>query len=257
MTSIDTGALDYLQGLPAYVMNLDRSPGRWADVQTHIEPHVASVTRVSALDGQTIADDDVLGFKADALAVLTQNPEMRITPRKTLSYWRGTMGCYYSHVLALTTALSDGHERFLIMEDDARLRPDLARVTPVPSQQGAYVWGGALKGGGYTAHARRALAGPTSNEWRAVPQEPRSVRDRYQAHALELDAESADRWLQAILAHPQAYDSAWWFAMLDVPTYVPQTEVWFQDLVIGSDRSPATGAFRQRMAKQLADEELL
>lgn len=250
--------LDYLRTLPAYVINMDRSAHRWQPLEDAMAGRVQSLTRVPGVDGWQVPDDTIRDFAHRANVVSRGAPALKITPRKSLNYWRGSYGCYTSHLNAIRQALADGHERFLILEDDARLREPLARVTAAPPPaMGINVWGGALLGGSYTTHARRAMNEPVRNDWSRIEPLPHKVRNRYQTTAMEMDSWSAMEWLAIIEAHPQAYDSSWWFAMMTVPTYVPQTEVIYQDLEIGSERSAASGAARRRAASRLALEEVL
>lgn len=244
----------HLSELPAYVINMDRSTERWSAFRRVTAPYLGAVTRVSAVDGYAAPTSEVRTFAARARHVSDSAPELRITPRTTLNYWRGSMGCYLSHLTAIDLALRDGHPRFLVLEDDARLRPELAAVTAAPAEVGVHIWGGALLGGSYTTHARRAAKAPSSNVWRRIEPTPAKVRNRYQTTAIEFDRASAVDWAVEVAVHPQAYDSSWWFGMLAVPTFVPQVEVIYQELTLESTRSPSATAARRRAARRLEAE---
>lgn len=251
-------ALDYLATLPAYVINLDRKTDRWERMQREVGPYVGSMERLSAVDATHLLGAAVEEFKRTSDRVSEANPGLRVMERKSHGYWRGSLAIYLSHIEAIEAGLAGGHETFLILEDDCSVRADLLRHTlPPPQVQDAvYVWGGALVGGSYTTHARRARAlGP--NLWQQIPQTPEGVRNRYLTHAIQMDRGVAKTWLAAVRASPQAYDISWWFGMLAVPTYVPTTEVLYQELSLGSDRSAVVDANRKRLALKMEAEEIL
>lgn len=252
-------ALDYLATLPAYVINLDRARERWDRMQREVAPYVASLTRVTATDAAHLSTQEVTEFRAKADGLSEVYPTLGIPERKSYGYWRGSLAVYRSHLDAIRMGIEAGHLSFLILEDDCGVRPDLLRSTEVPPTfytGGAAVWGGALVGGSYTSHARRARTS-APNVWQQIPQTPEGVRNRYLAHAYELDAATAPKWLAAVENNPQAYDTSWWFGMMAVRTYVPTTELLYQDLSLGSDRSAVVDANRKRAALKMSAEEML
>lgn len=109
-----------------FAINLDRSPDRWQNLSSRANELGLILTRVSAVDGKSIAEEareatDDLAFR-------------RNTGRLMLA---GEYGCYRSHIRALQTFLDSGVDVGLIVEDDVELTPDLqdraiAAFTAVP-----------------------------------------------------------------------------------------------------------------------------
>jgi GR25 family glycosyltransferase involved in LPS biosynthesis len=88
--------------LTAYIINLDRCPERWASVTAECERVGVEPVRVPAVDGKLW---DGLGWKKQG--------------RIGETYWRGSAGCYFSHIKALETAIaSPDNFPCLILEDD-------------------------------------------------------------------------------------------------------------------------------------------
>ena len=229
--------------LPVIVINLDRAPERWAQMERIWSPRVGELIRFPAVDGRAEPDRVISEFMLDAMVTEGQGVD-----RVSDAYWRRTYGCYQSHLNALQHATGEGFERFVILEDDARPRFD---ITPADDHaDGVRIWGGALKGGSYTAH-HRAYASMdtlgTPNTWKRITTK-KDAWYRYQSTAVEYpDAEVAWDWWRNIFKNPQSYDIAWWHAMLKVPTYAPAVEVIYQDLELGSAR-------RARDFQMLKDE---
>ncbi|CAM2857338.1 glycosyltransferase family 25 protein [Rariglobus hedericola] len=94
------------------VVNLDRRADRWADMQEHLQSvaPMAKVHRLSAVLGA-----DLPGYGSSRW--------FRRTRRA--GTWGGRAGCILSHRNALRLARSSGWQRILILEDDARLSPEL------------------------------------------------------------------------------------------------------------------------------------
>lgn len=219
--------------LPVIVINLDRSPERWAQMEHIWKPLVGELIRFPAVDGRAEPERVITEFTLDAMVTEGQGVD-----RVSDAYWRRTYGCYQSHLNAIQHAIGEGFERFVILEDDARPRFD---ITPTggDSAEGVRIWGGALKGGSYTTHHRAyadMLDTARANEWNRIATK-KNAWYRYQSTAVEYpDADAAWDWWQAIFNNPQSYDISWWHAMLKVPTFVPDVEVIYQDLELGSAR---------------------
>ncbi len=99
--------------LPVFVINLNRSPERWAAVQE--SGAGLALHRVEAVDGREIPRDqwvDVDGARFQ-----------RDHGRKIVA---GEYGCYRSHLAALSQVADEGHPAAVIAEDDVRLNADLA-----------------------------------------------------------------------------------------------------------------------------------
>ena len=214
--------------IPIYVINLDRHPDRMRQME---DIWGADVVRVPAVDGTTRDEACIRDFQSRAYGTEGQG-----VTRTSLPYWRRTYGCYWSHIKALNTALDDGHDRFMVLEDDARPRFD--PFGEIPPADGVLVWGGALKGGSYTTHHRRAADTNPPLGWRRI-KDWRDARYRYQTHAVEYPRALVTDWMMAILENPESYDISWWHAMLTVPTYVPGVEQVYQELDLGSPRRKA------------------
>lgn len=239
------------------VINLDRSPARMENFLQANENHFHEIIRVSAVDKNDLDLSDVHAFRDAALETAGRYPELKMTPRKRDDYWAGSCAVYQSHLAAIDTGVMLG-DRFMVLEDDAAIRADLLESTEEPILPGVQVWGGALRGGSYTDHHRRYAAWqdagllevPEDNPWTPLDRANR-IRDRYQATAYQMTAEEGARWAAIVRANPQAYDSAWWTAMLEIQTWVPRIEVIPQQLDLGSDRSSATHHAHLRNAKKV------
>lgn len=103
--------------VPAYVINLDRSPDRLATFQASAADVGLPVIRVPAVDGRTVdavqrSDIDQARFR-------------RINGREMVP---GELGCYLSHVRALGEFVASPHEMALICEDDIFFTGDTVPV---------------------------------------------------------------------------------------------------------------------------------
>lgn len=236
---------------PAFVINLDRSPGRLEHVRQSADVFEA-MHRVSAVDKNDITDDEVREFREQAKETASRWPELHAQERVSMSYWRGSLAVFRSHIRAIETACLM-YDRFVIVEDDATVRRDLLEASPAPEHaRGVRVWGGAIPNGSYMTQRRRYHAWqqepPAPNEWSCIPPEPKKVRNRFLATAYEMDSRTASEWLRIMRENPQAYDWAWWVCMLKIPTWVPDIEVIYQKLELGSDRSPQSDRSHRRHA---------
>lgn len=107
-----------------YVINLDGSKDRWANVQREF-PKLGSlpVTRWPAIDGRKMTRDEMRAAKIPA----TMFPETIKDP-KLRERRRGEIGCYLSHrklLEYLETLDCDPDDGHLILEDDVTIHPDL------------------------------------------------------------------------------------------------------------------------------------
>ncbi len=101
-----------------YVINLDRSPDRWAWIERDAARHVLTVERVTAVDGKAAALEEWVDVDHRAFR--------RLHGRTILP---GEYGCYRSHLRALDAVLASGDEVAIVAEDDAVL--DAAAVEKV------------------------------------------------------------------------------------------------------------------------------
>ncbi len=119
-----------LQGLTgAYVINLDSSSKRWADVSSQATLAGMEINRVPGVDGRAIPSTQRSGFNEKAF--------LRRNGRAMLP---GEYGCYRAHIRALEAFLSSDYENAIIMEDDVELRQDFtnraeAILRAVPSAE--------------------------------------------------------------------------------------------------------------------------
>lgn len=102
--------------MQTYVINLDRTPARWASFRS-VNSHLTFATRFSAADG-------LCNFDTLSASLLT---ERVIVP--DLGYSPGALGCAASHV-ELWRQCAAGDELFFILEDDALVRLDIRALLP-------------------------------------------------------------------------------------------------------------------------------
>jgi glycosyl transferase, family 25 len=101
-----------------YVINLDRSIDRWQDIKAELKLFSIEPTRVPAVDGKTIDQQDWMpDFDA---AKFRFNHGVEPLP--------GEYGCYASHLAALSAFLADGGESCVIFEDDVQPLDPMATV---------------------------------------------------------------------------------------------------------------------------------
>ncbi|MBD9446510.1 glycosyltransferase family 25 protein [Rhizobium sp. RHZ01] len=113
----------------AYVINLDSSSKRWAEVSSQATLAGMQIDRVPGVDGNAIPATQRSGFNEKAF--------LRSNGRQMLP---GEYGCYRAHIRALEVFLSSDYENAIIMEDDVELRHDFtlraaAILRAVPSAE--------------------------------------------------------------------------------------------------------------------------
>lgn len=97
-------------GVPAFVVNLDRSPDRLAHFAAQARQAGVRVTRFAAVDGS----------KLDMAALVRQG----ILGARYPANWRGSAACALSHYMLYEQLLAGPHSHYLIFEDDAFLGAD-------------------------------------------------------------------------------------------------------------------------------------
>lgn len=102
---------------PIFVINLDDSPGRLAQIRAQLDNVGRSFQRVMAIDGRRLALADVPAY--DELAT------RRYMGRSLLG---GEIGCYLSHLRAAEAFLATGQEAGFVLEDDALVNAALFPV---------------------------------------------------------------------------------------------------------------------------------
>lgn len=104
-----------------FVINLDRSTGRLASISHHLADRGIEWERWPAVDGRDITDYDFDGWRA-------AHPGYNPTRSSDIAI-RGWLGCLASHrSLAAHIASTWDGGPVLVLEDDARLRPDWRRA---------------------------------------------------------------------------------------------------------------------------------
>jgi len=249
-------ATEYLATLPAVVVNLDKSTDRWAHMNARVRPYVQSMIRSPGVPKDLLTADEVLEFKEKGLATMAAHPELQINSQDSMNFWRGSLAI----LKAFTQAIETGamlYDRFIVMEDDAMINPiSIGKAEKPPPDSAVNIWGGALVGGSYAAHFRRAVE-IEKNTWYRIPQTPEGVARRVSATAVEMDSAIVERWLEIVWAHPMAYDNAWWFAMMEIPTFVPDAEIIPQELELPSIRMPASSALRAKHGRRWREQGLI
>ncbi len=98
-----------MKAINTYVINLDGSESRLADISRSLDAYGMAFERVPAVDGR----------KFDLNALPDYNPEAarRFMGRGLVG---GEIGCYYSHLKAARTFLQSDARYALVLEDDAR-----------------------------------------------------------------------------------------------------------------------------------------
>lgn len=99
--------------LPIYVINLDRSVGRWQLVADSAAAAGLELVRVPAVDGRAVPVEDRVdvsdaGFRRMAGRIMRP----------------GEYGCYQSHLKALDLVVASGVPAAVIAEDDVLFPPD-------------------------------------------------------------------------------------------------------------------------------------
>ncbi|WP_182084656.1 glycosyltransferase family 25 protein [Aureimonas sp. ME7] len=100
-----------------FVINLDRSPERLADIRADAAAHGIELIRIAGVDGKTIPDDE--RTLLDRQAFLAHHGK-RPMP--------GEYGCYASHLKALEAIAASDCEAGVVLEDDVRLREECVPV---------------------------------------------------------------------------------------------------------------------------------
>lgn len=126
-TATGTNRLQRLIG--AYVINLDSSSKRWAEVSSQATFAGMQIDRIPGVDGSAIPAAQRSGFN--------EKEFLRRNGRQMLP---GEYGCYRAHMRALEAFLSSNFENAIIMEDDVELRQDFtlraaAILKAVPSAE--------------------------------------------------------------------------------------------------------------------------
>jgi GR25 family glycosyltransferase involved in LPS biosynthesis len=110
--------------LGIFAINLDRSPDRWRDVEHHFGGLAFRLYRIAAVDAASKDPQAVLGVRGQTL--MTPPNTVGWNPYRYRLFTLVEEACFASHTLAWRKFLETGHERGLILEDDAVPLPGFA-----------------------------------------------------------------------------------------------------------------------------------
>jgi len=114
-----------------YIINLERRPDRLAIQKKQAEELGLDSYRIEAVDGK-----------------IWPGTHWKKQGRTTEAKWRGAAGCYFSHIIALHTAIVENVFPCMILEDDCVLSE-----VPVPEPGMVYLGGFESAKGIYGLHA--------------------------------------------------------------------------------------------------------
>jgi glycosyl transferase, family 25 len=98
------------QDFKTFLINLDRSPARLADMTVRLQGVGLPFTRIEAVDGRALSDEQRAAYDSDlALAWFG------------LTMLDNELACYHSHLKALRTFVDSGAGYGLILEDDVEV----------------------------------------------------------------------------------------------------------------------------------------
>ena len=109
-----------IRSYPALVINLDRRPDRWEQIQAELARVQWSgpIHRISAVDGCSISDFEFEDYKERYMGRKAAFFMQRY--KKARQWWAGMFGCALSHLNALRYALLCDYMPFAVFEDDAK-----------------------------------------------------------------------------------------------------------------------------------------
>lgn len=195
---------DRLLGLPAYWINLERDTERAANFLADVgRAWSGPLERVNAIDGN-VAPVSVINTLIDSRRAFKLKPAKASYPARTMQINRGTYGCLHSHIKALQRGLNDGHERFVIMEDDAAVRLTLLERTEDPPETAQFVGWGGLPMLGFKADDQ-AYRDELPQKWLSLNDNSRF----YGAHCYELTHVAAEHLLAIYQSRNLSTDDAW------------------------------------------------
>ncbi|MHB2264171.1 glycosyltransferase family 25 protein [Aliihoeflea sp. PC F10.4] len=109
----DTGRGESSSSTPVFVINLDRSPDRYARVAESAARNGIEIERVPGVDGATLDLTSLPGVETGTFSRVNGRPMLK-----------GEAGCYLSHMKAICIFLDSGAETALICEDDVDFTSD-------------------------------------------------------------------------------------------------------------------------------------
>jgi GR25 family glycosyltransferase involved in LPS biosynthesis len=178
--------------LGIFAVNLDRSPDRWVTIQEHFGHLPWPLYRTPALDARR-DPDAVLAVRGQKLALPPDG--VGWNPYRYRVFSLVEEACLVGHMLAWRQFLQSGHERGLILEDDAEPYGDFEGAVRALLEDGPAIDVVKLEGTPARATGRLAIPiRPLGKAHRLV----RSLRPRSGGAAYILTRPAAERLLQRI-----------------------------------------------------------
>lgn len=99
------------QAIPIFVISLARAPDRREAISNHLRKLDLKFEIIEAVDGSQLSESECISLLADGV-----------------TYIRGVIGCYLSHIRLYERIIQDNIDVALILEDDARLNPNIVNA---------------------------------------------------------------------------------------------------------------------------------
>lgn len=196
-------AQSHVAPLGIFAVNLDRSPDRWAAIGRHFGSLPWPLHRTPALDAH---NDPAAVLAERGMSVVLPPDGVGWNPYRYRIFGLVEEACLVSHMLAWRQFLASGHERGLILEDDAEPYGDFEGAVHALLTEGPAIDIVKLEGipseGGRLAISIRPL-GRTNML-------VRSLRPRSGGAAYILTRPAAERLLEAIGKLPMPVDDFLW-----------------------------------------------
>lgn len=99
------------QAIPIFVISLERAPERRHAITSHLDSLGLEYEVINGVDGKQLSEQEILDVLGEGV-----------------SFDRGVIGCYLSHIKVYKLILERNISMALILEDDAILHPDIVKV---------------------------------------------------------------------------------------------------------------------------------
>lgn len=204
-----------MHSLHAYVINLDRDPGRWKHIEDSFQGTSLQLTRIAAIDGNSLVlrsqDFDSRRF--------------RFLHGRLINIYE--TACFLSHMKAIQTFLETEEEHALFCEDDIVIHPELESVIAAALEEKKY-WNILRLAG---LHGGRPFPLKKLTEAYSLSIELGRLKG---AGAYILDRKAAEAYVQHLLPMwlpwDHAFDREWFFglkALVVTPFPASQTKEYF------------------------------
>lgn len=194
--------------LGIYAVNLDRSPDRWATIQRHFGNLPWPLYRTPAIDARR-DPDAVLGQRGQTIVLPPDG--VGWNPYRYRIFGLVEEACLVSHLLAWRQFLASGHERGLILEDDAEPYGDFEGAVHALLSEGSAI--DIVKLEGIPRQAEGKAGGRLAIPIRPLGQNNmlvRSLRPRSGGGAYILTRPAAERLRETIGRLPMPVDDFLW-----------------------------------------------